>query len=314
MEANLFVAAFFAIGIALMFLGLDLVLSGRMVVLENRLDGHAPLPAAPVSGEGTAPDAARVRGVGRESWNRRLAAELARADLAITPREYGLATLLFAATGLLFGFAILKNPLVGLVGLAAGVLLPWFYVGYCKTRRANAFNDELESALTLLSNTLRSGYGLTQAIESVAEESAPPLSVEFARVVREVSLGLTVQDALSNLVRRNPSLDLEMVVTAIHVNYEAGGNLSEVLDRIAETIRDRVRMLREVRAITAQQRLSAVVLVLLSPIVSLIVFALSPGYIGLLWQNTCGITMLGTALFLMLLGLMVIRRILSFKY
>lgn len=314
MESNLFIAAFFAVGVALMFLGLDLVLSGRIVVLENRLDGHAPLPAESITAAGTPQDAAQMRGVGRASWNRRLAAELARADLVITPREYGLATLLFATTGFLFGFAILKNPVIGLLGLVLGLVLPWLYVGYCKGKRANAFNDELESALTLLSNTLRSGYGLTQAIESVAKESAPPLSVEFARVVREVSLGLTVQDALTNMVRRNPSLDLEMVVTAIHVNYEAGGNLSEVLDRIAETIRDRVRMLREVRAITSQQRLSAVVLVLLSPIVSLIVFALSPGYIALLWQNTCGILMLVTAGSLLLLGLLVIRKILDFKY
>ncbi len=311
MEANLFVGAFFTVGVALMSLGLDLILSGRKVALDNRLDGYAPIPGPQDSG---GHGDGRVRGIGRASWNRRLAGELARADLAITPREYGLATLLFAITGLLFGFAIVKNSLIGLIGFAAGVFLPWLYVSYCKTRHANAFNDELESALTLLSNTLRSGYGLTQAIESVAKESAPPLSVEFARVVREVALGLTVQDALTNLVRRNPSLDLEMVVTAIHVNYEAGGNLSEVLDRIAETIRDRVRMLREVRAITAQQRLSAVVLLLLSPVVSIIIWVLSPGYIALLWQNTCGITMLGTALFLLGVGLLVIRRILNFKF
>lgn len=313
MEINVFAAAFFALGIALMFLGLDLVISSRRVVLDNRIGSYASLPPEPPDQTSTSGTDRSNKTAGR-NWKRRIAVELARADLPITPSEYLLATLLFALLGWLVGLMILHNPVLGLVGLVVGIISPWLYVSYLQHKRLEAFDGELEGALTMLANTLRSGSGLVQAMESVAKEFAPPLSTEFGRVVREVSLGVGLSEALDNLVRRNPSLDLEMVVTAINVNHEVGGNLAEVLDRISQTIRERVRMASEVRALTAQQRLSAIVLVFLPIAVSFVVYMMNPNYMALLWQNTCGLIMLGVGLFLLSIGILMIRRILVLKY
>lgn len=317
MDFNLLISAFFALGIALAFLGLDLLISSRRVTLQNRIDGFATLPkpasedSQPRSGGGSG---SRLRGVNPNDWKRRIAADLARADLPITPSEYLIATTLFGLFGMLAGYAIFGNFIFGVIGLAAGLYAPRLYVGRLQNKRLEAFNAELESALALLANTLRSGFALTQAIESVAKEFAPPLSVEFGRVVREVALGLALKDALDNLVRRNPILDLEMVVTAININHDVGGNLSEVLDQIASTIRDRVRIASEVRAITSMQRMSARVLMLLPIGLILVISVLNFSYVSLLWQNSCGLSMLGIAAVMLVLGWLVMQRILKFRY
>ncbi len=313
MDTNLLIAAFFALGIALLFLGLDLIISGRAAVLQNRIGTFAVLPKEPKEQPSKpAGDAAGKKP--RFDWNRALATELARADLPITPSEYLVATTLFAFLGLLLGLLLLGNPILGLIGLVAGLIGPRLYVSYLQRKRAQAFDGELEGALTMLANTLRSGAGLTQAMDSVAKEFAPPLSTEFGRVVREVALGLSLDEALGNLVRRNTSLDLEMIVTAINVNHEVGGNLAEVLDQISQTIRDRVRLAGEVRSITAQQRLTAIVLILLPIGMTLVVYMMNPDYMSLLWQSSCGLMMVAVGVASMLIGIVVIRRILVLKY
>jgi tight adherence protein B len=317
MDFNLLISAFFALGIALTFLGLDLLISSRKVTLQGRIDGFATLPKAgpdDSSSQSGGGGISRLKGLTPNDWRRRIATQLARADLPITPKEYLSATTLFAVFGFLAGYAIFGNVIFGLIGLAAGLYAPRFYVGYLQNKRLEAFSAELESALSLLANTLRSGFALTQALESVAKEFAPPLSVEFGRVVREVALGLALKDALDNLVRRNPILDLEMVVTAININHEVGGNLSEVLDQIASTIRDRVRIASEVRAITSMQRMSSRVLMLLPVGLILVISVINFSYVALLWQSTCGLFMLALGAIMLGIGYLVMRRILKFRY
>lgn len=317
MDFNLLISAFFALGIALSFLGLDLLISSRKVTLQGRIDGFATLPKAAPDDSPSRPAGGgmgRLKGITPNDWKRRIATQLARADLPITPSEYLAATTLFALFGFLAGLAIFGNVIFGLIGLAAGLYAPRFYLGYLQNKRLEAFSAELESALSLLANTLRSGFALTQALESVAKEFAPPLSVEFGRVVREVALGLALKDALDNLVRRNPILDLEMVVTAININHEVGGNLSEVLDQIASTIRDRVRIASEVRAITSMQRMSARVLMLLPVGLILVISGINFSYVALLWQSTCGLAMLGLGVIMLAIGYLVMQRILKFRY
>lgn len=312
METILLASASVALGIALVFLGLDLIISSRRVALQSRIGDFAQFNGAARTGRDGG-DSSHSRG-GPDSWKRKLATELARADLPVTPNEYAIATVLFAVVGLLFGFVLVRNPIVALVGVIIGMVSPRVYVVYLQRKRLDAFSGELEGALTMLSNTLRSGYGISQAFESVSKEFAPPLSTEFARVVQEVALGLSFNDAMANLLRRNPVLDLDLVITAINVNHEVGGNLSEVLDRIAGTIRDRVRLAGEVRALTAQQRLSATVLMILPFAVSFFIYLMNPDYISLLWQSTCGMAMIGTGGVLLVLGFFAIRRILVLKY
>ncbi len=312
MDINLLTAAFLALGIALSFLGLDLVVSSRNVALKDRIGTFATLPKKPVE-QASEPGAKTPRKLPIAELNRRLATQLARADLPITPSEYAVATLGISLAPLVL-FGLLGSLVIGLVGFLVGLIGPWMYVRYLQQKRLQAFDGELEGAITMLSNNLRSGSGLLQAMDSVAKEFAPPLSTELGRVVREVSLGLALNDALASLVRRNASLDLEMIVTAINVNHDIGGNLAEVLDRISQTIRDRVRIAGEVRAITAQQRLSAIVLIGLPFAVTLIVYVMNPDYIALLWQNSCGLAMIGVGVVMLMVGIVVIRRILVLKY
>ena len=129
---------------------------------------------------------------------------------------------------------------------------------FLQGRRLNAFNNQLGDTIVLLSNALRSGYSLLQSMETASRELSQPMAGELQRVTREVGLGLTIQDALANMMRRMPSDDLDLLITAINVQHEVGGNLAEILDTIAHTIRERIRIVGEIRTITAQQRLSGI--------------------------------------------------------
>ena len=135
-----------------------------------------------------------------------------------------------------------SSPLVWLIGALVGFFLPRFWLGRRKSGRLNAFNKQLPDTITLIANALRAGSSFLQAIELVVRESRPPVSTEFARVIREVNLGLPFEQALENMVRRVRSDDLELMATAISIQHTVGGNLAEFLDSIAFTIRERVRI------------------------------------------------------------------------
>jgi tight adherence protein B len=167
-------------------------------------------------------------------------------------------------------------------------------------------------------NALRSGYSVLQAMEAIATELPPPISVEFERVVQEVRLGLTVSQSLSNMLRRIPSEDLDLVVTAVNIQREVGGNLAEVLDTISFTIRERVRIKREIRTLTAQGRLSGWIISFLPLALALILLAINGEYMRELWVREdpmifgtipCGWIVIGTGLLMMAIGIYAIQRI-----
>ena len=238
-----------------------------------------------------------------------LALKLAQADLRLTVAEYVLLHGALFAGGLLVGPFLLSSPVGGIL-LAVGLLLvPSFYVGHAQSKRIQAFNEQLPAALNSLSNSLRGGYGLVQAMVLVATESPSPMSAEFQRVVSEVSYGLPYDVAFKNMLRRNPGPDLTMVVTAIEINLEVGGNLSEILDNISAIIRDRVRIQGQVRAYTAQTRLSSYVLMFLPFGLAGVMFVVNRPYIAQLWTTTVGLVMLGVASFMWLMGSMVLSKL-----
>ncbi len=309
MDPNLVISILLAIGIVLTFLGIDLIISARQVALHKRLGDLQVREGLGAEAEKKGEGRAGTGGVTRQ-----LAIELSRADLPVTPQEYIVASLLMILLGGLLGYTATHSPIGILAGCFLGMLAPRLYLMYLQHKHIEAFNSELENMLVLLANTLRAGYGLSQAFETIAKEAAPPLSTEFMRVVREIALGVSTTEALANLLRRNPSRDLDLVITAINVNHEVGGNLSEVLDRIATTIRDRVRLAAEVNAITAMQRISAVVLIILPVGFAVIIYFMSPGYISVLWESMCGFALLGAWVGLMLIGVLIIRRLLQFRY
>ena len=207
----------------------------------------------------------------------KLAQALIRADVPLTAAEFALVMLLLGAVGFFVGSWRL-NAMIGVfVGLVFAVG-PLVYLKISEGRRRAAFINQLPDLLTLLVGSLRAGYGLSQAIELVAREVPAPASKEFARVVRAMGLGLPLQRALEGMAERIDSDDLDLVVTAINVQYEMGGNLSTVLETISETIRERVRVLREVHVLTAQQRLTGTILAMLPIGLAMIMSFIRPGY------------------------------------
>jgi tight adherence protein B len=255
-----------------------------------------------------------------------MARDLARADLKLKVSEY-LFIWVGAIVGIpvfmyLAGFALpaLQNPILLLVGAILGFILPRWYVKRRQGKRINQFNKQLPDTITLIANALRAGSSFLQAIELVVREARPPISTEFARVIREVNLGLPFEQALENLVRRVRSEDLELMVTAISIQYTVGGNLAEILDSIAYTIRERVRIKGEIRTLTAQQRMSGYVVAFLPIALVGMLTVIAPSFMQPMLDPAVNILGIPTGMilmaiggFMMFIGFMIIRRIVDIE-
>jgi len=266
------------------------------------------------------------RAVAERDWGANMARELARADLQLRPSEY-LAIRTGAVVGAplvvyLLGQTIipsLGNPIAILVALVLGWWVPRFYVGRRKARRLAAFNDHLADTITLVANALRAGASFLQAIELVVRETQPPISTEFNRVIREVNLGLPFEQALANMVRRVRSDDLELMTTAITIQHQVGGNLAEILDSIAFTIRERIRIKGEIRTLTAQQRLSGYVVAGLPIGLVVILSIIAPTFMEPMFGEPyivgipLGVVVLAIGAIMMLVGFLLIRRIVDIE-
>ena len=171
-----------------------------------------------------------------------------------------------------------RSILFGLIGTVFGLFIPRFYVRQQQGKRLQRFNDQLADMLNLMVNGLRAGYSIMQAMEAVSKEMPAPISDEFRRVVQEMQLGIPMERALDNLLRRIPSEDLDLVITAINVQREVGGNLAEILDTISFTIRERVRIKGEIRVLTSQVMYSGRFLALMPILISLALWLLNRPY------------------------------------
>src|SRR6266498_786673 len=251
------------------------------------------------------------RRVARSSMGDRVSRELARADLKFKVAEYY--ALVFMSTIVTAFVAWLIQPLLVsiIIGGVIGFFLPRFYVKRQQTVRLNKFNDQLGDMLNLMVNGLRAGYSTMQALEAVSRELPTPISDEFHRVVQEMQIGIPMEKALVNLLRRIPSDDLDFVITAINVQREVGGNLSEILDNISFTIRERVRIKGEIRVMTSQVRTSGIVLSLIPVFLSIALWFISPEYIGSFFDRgpTCGWAAVGTIVIMIVSGYFVMQKI-----
>ncbi len=237
-----------------------------------------------------------------------LAEDLARAGLNISPAEYLLIRIGATALGILVGlfrFGISVGPLI--LG-AVGFIIPPLVVRYLQSRRRDLFNAQLAGMLQLLSNSLKTGYAIDRALETVATKSPPPVSTEFERVTTEIALGTSVEDALSGLLLRIDSPDLEFIVTAILLHVRVGGNLAEVLDNISDTLRDRLQTKRDMAVLTAQSRASATIITGLPILLALGLYIFVPGYFAPMTSTVIGYVLLGVAGFLILVGNVLITR------
>src|SRR6202521_3294920 len=244
----------------------------------------------------------------RTSGKPTLTEDLARAGLNIAPPEYLLirigAVALGALVGLFrFGFTI--GPII--LG-AVGFIVPPLVVAYLQRRRQNLFNEQLTAMLQLLSNSLKTGYAIDRALETVATKARPPVSTEFERVTTEITLGTSVEDALSALLLRINSPDLEFIVTAILLHVRVGGNLAEVLDTISDTLRDRLQTKRDMSVLTAQSRAAATIITGLPILLALGLYIFVPGYFAPMTTTFIGYVLLGIAGLLILIGNILINR------
>lgn len=211
-------------------------------------------------------------------WRRNIARDLARADLSLTVGEYLAIRVGVVLVAFLAGFLAQGNLVLGLLlGLVAHFIPP-AYIRMRQGRRLQAFNRQLPDVLDQLVGSLRVGYGLTQSVEWVAEQMPSPAGPEFDRVVREIQLGQPLTNALDNMVRRVDSDDLAMIVVAIKIQHESGGSLADILETVAHTIRERVRIQREINVLTAQQRYSGYTMMLLPIGLAILLMLLNPEY------------------------------------
>ena len=213
----------------------------------------------------------------------------------------------------LLGFLFLHMPLLACAAFAVGALIPYVLLRTRRARRLKAFNTALPDAIDLMARSLRAGHSMNSSIELIAEQSPEPLASEFIQVYQQQRLGLQFRDALLQMGTRIPSRDLQFLITAILVQKETGGDLTEILDRTAHVIRDRIRIEGEVRTHTAQGRLTGWILGLLPIILLVMINIASPGYSSVLFHDPTGQKLLYAGGILILLGGLIIRKIVDVK-
>jgi tight adherence protein B len=203
---------------------------------------------------------------------------LLQADLKLTATEYLLVVLGTTILGGLIGFAISRQPISAFVAGLLSFFVPGIFVSWRRSKRRREFADQLAEALAQVAGSLRAGHSLAQSLDTVASQMPSPAGDEFLRVVREIQLGQPLTVALGHMVERVKNDDLVMVVASISINRQIGGNLADILDTTAETIRERVRIKREIQVLTAQQRISGYVLVVLPVALGAILMIINPSY------------------------------------
>ena len=278
------------VGIACIFIGLTQLMSLDRALVQ-RLRHYAVAQTTAVAerpgrrGRASAGVADQInQALGSRAFVTRLQADLARANLRLTAGEFLLfqGALTFAlmligydVIAILFGSNLLAIPVFGLIGF----FLPRVWLLWRADARLRAFSDQLPDTIVLMANALRAGMSLLQSMDMVAREAAPPISEEFGRVVREIGLGLSPEEALEHLKRRMRSDDVALLVTGMNVQSQVGGNLAGLLDGIAEAVRERVRLKGEVRTLTTQQRYSGYLLAVMPVIAAVLLALVNPSYI-----------------------------------
>jgi tight adherence protein B len=248
---------------------------------------------------------------------------LAQADIPMRPSEYFLARLVLSGIGFIIGLYGLNYLHSGLFFAVVGFLAPALVVRIHQSRRRNKFVSQLADALMLLTNSLRSGYGFLKGLELIAKEMSDPISKELNRMLREVNLGATVEQALQSLGRRINSQDLDIVISAYLIQKDVGGNLTEIMEKVAETIRERLRIQGDIRVLTAQGRLSGLIVGLLPVALFLFFWLRMPDYFNPMFDPPSlplaglnvpyGVLTLAGAVLMQLFGAYIIYRIINIK-
>jgi tight adherence protein B len=314
--SNPFVLAALA-GLAVLLLSVGVVWAGRAreETIEARLDRYATRPedAAIELQKGRSAMDGLEGIVSQRGFAQTLQQDLAQANLKLRVAEFVALTLLVVVLLFLVGQLLFDSLLLALVFGIVGFFIPRLYVNARRRRRLNAFNDQLGDCISLLANSLRAGFGIVQSMETVSNQLSDPIGSEFRRVTQEIGLGLHYEEALNNLLRRVPSDDLDLMITAINIQGRVGGNLAEILDTIGHTIRERVRIKGEIRVLTAQQMFSGYVLTALPLGLGLILYLINKPYMSRLFDEPCGWLMIGVGVLMVAIGFWIIHRIVDIE-
>jgi tight adherence protein B len=238
---------------------------------------------------------------------------LDQADLHITPSRLLMFSVMAGMLGALASSVLtVLIPLIILVGLVCASI-PFVHVWWCRRKRFTAFLEHLPDSLDLMSRALSAGHAFSESLHMVSMEMPEPIATEFRKAYEEQNLGLSVKLALENLTQRMPLLDLKMCVVAILIQRETGGNLAEILEKVAYTIRERFRILGDLKTLTTSSRMSAWLLCALPIIVALAVTMLNPEYMSVLWTDPRGHYLIALALFMQISGMLIVRKILRIQ-
>jgi tight adherence protein B len=248
-----------------------------------------------------------------KSLTRKMEEELSKADIPLRGEEFLLANCLGAALPGIFGIFVLGNLGSGLILGVFGLTIPRILVFRAKHRRIAKFNSQIGDALTVMSNSLRAGFSFLQTMEMISREMPPPLGDEFGRCLREMNLGTPTEQALINLNNRIESDDLDLVITAVLIQRQVGGNLAEVLDSISFTIRERIRIKGEIKTLTAQGRMSGIIIGLLPVVLGSVLYLINPEYIGILFKTTIGLALIGGGIVSQAIGIVLIKKVISIE-
>jgi len=308
--------------VTLVVIGISQMQGSRQGVLSRRLEyltkGERPHPSGGgdtallrAADHGRLGPLAGILGGSRQVESSALALE--RAGVPLRVGEYMTLRVAVALVLLLLTFLLTRNWLIALPAAPIGYFLPRWYVSRRRRQRQARINGQLEEMLTLVANSLRSGYGLLQSFEYASRQISPPLASELKRMLQEANLGAGAEAAIEALANRIASPDMEMVVTAIAIQRTVGGNLAQTLDNVAYTMRERDRIRGEIKTLTAQQRMTGVIIGALPIFVGVIMFAMNPDYMTPLFTETAGKVLLLIAAGMEAAGVFLIRSMMSFE-
>jgi tight adherence protein B len=313
------IAVAVAAAVAFIVFGLTVSRQGASEELDERLGRYGGRDWTPADPDGVSRRApgklarAVEHAVAEKSFSSNVRTQLARADLRLTVGEWLI--IRAGATILGFGLGVLVGGLtqgltllIGFVGGVIGFFAPTIYLKLRTRRRVKAFVNQLGDTISLMANSLRAGYSLLQTMDMVSRESPPPISDEFRRVVSEVGLGINSQEAMAHLLRRIPSDDLDLLISAINIQHEVGGNLAQILDVIGHTIRERVRIKGEIAVLTAQQTISGYIISALPAVLGVVIFMVSPDYMSKMFAFPWVCMPIGSAI-MIIAGFFVMKKI-----
>ncbi|MEX2159368.1 MAG: type II secretion system F family protein [Dehalococcoidia bacterium] len=253
-------------------------------------------------------------------WLHKIERELALAESKLQPLDFISIRVAIAALGFAGPFIFLSGAIgnlpAGVVSLGTGgvgFMLPQYWLHWRQEGRRKKLEAQLPEALVFVANSLKAGFGLLQSLSMAAEQLEHPVATEFELTVHETNMGSSMDEAFLSLSERSDSYDLDLVVTAMLIQRASGGNLSEILETVASTMRERARIRQEIQTLTAQQKLTGIVIALLPVGVGGMFFLVSPEYISTLFTDTMGQVLLGGAIVLETIGILVIQRILAIE-